>query len=339
MTDSEQMLEVRQSLAPYLARIEQTLKQEEGAPSILLVTPEGPVQLNEWLTGRIRDAMLATGENEPDDLALLVTDALGFRVKAAEDIAREAETPAKGAQAIRLSMDLGRTLASSVQQQVNRLVSDISIDEARYLSAVVGSLVGDLSRLEVRLHELVPASEIADDVDDGDPTSADRFRIDTGVFDDPELLEKQRKAKEEKRKKIKEAEQRKAKRAKIKRIATLSTVFLALIVVWVFLVLIPGLRDRPIDQLTLEDFAGIAAVESVTARPPSIFITVDLGTWNRLSEEQKLQVVRAIGGRLTPTPYSGAIIYTSDEVAVASWLRAKGSRLYVPADPTGQTPT
>ncbi|MCP4898816.1 MAG: hypothetical protein GY906_17740 [bacterium] len=330
MTDPDEIPEFRQSLAPYLARIEQILQQAEGTDAILLSTSDGEVQLSEWLTARVRGAMQATGDEPPDELSLVVTDALGFRIKVAKDLRFEADSPAKTAQLIRLSSDIGAALAGAIQKEVNRLVQEVILDDANQLSEFHRVLLSDLDKLKARLHQLIPPDQAQEDGDE----SADKFRIDTGIFEDPELKEKQRKALEEKKRLVREKEQKKLKRAKIKRIAGLGSIAAVLLVVWILTVLVPGFRDRPIDQLTRDDFLEVATITTVTARPPSIFITVDLSAWVRSDDAQKIEIVRMVGVKLTPTPYTGAIIYTSDNRPVASWLRARGSRVFPPPDLT-----
>jgi hypothetical protein len=98
-------------------------------------------------------------------------------------------------------------------------------------------------------------------------------------------------------------------------------------VLWLGQFVVPrALRAEP-TMLDRVAFSDIDEVRSVEARPPSLFLQVDDGTWSELSEAERRAVVQRVSRKLARHDYRGALIETTQGRPVAQWLATRGISL------------
>ncbi len=85
--------------------------------------------------------------------------------------------------------------------------------------------------------------------------------------------------------------------------------------------------------LTLKDFRDLPTVTAVTAKPPSLYITIDAAAWASLSPDRRERLVREIGSRAQRVHYNGAVLQTPERRIVGQWF-ANG-KVTVQPDITG----
>ncbi len=110
----------------------------------------------------------------------------------------------------------------------------------------------------------------------------------------------------------------------------LASALAALILVWLALVAWPALKNNRLRVVTMADFEQAPAVRSVTARPPSLFVSVDDEMWLSLSDEERQTIVERIAGVIEPLGYTGAHFTDARSGVLAQWLRKGGARLTDP---------
>lgn len=102
--------------------------------------------------------------------------------------------------------------------------------------------------------------------------------------------------------------------------------FVALVGIWGAL-LVPRLLKERLPELEARDFGYRGIVQKVIARPPSLYVTIDTQSWDRLSERERVQMVEDFAFDLSKAGYSGARFATPNGHTVARWLKARGAEL------------
>ena len=93
-------------------------------------------------------------------------------------------------------------------------------------------------------------------------------------------------------------------------------------------VIIPIFRTHEPPALTLTELGGIRAVQSVEARPPSLYVTMDAHDWNAMSSAERREVLQQMADIADAVDYFGIHVRTSDGAPVGEWLKKTGVRLY-----------
>ncbi|NJN64966.1 MAG: hypothetical protein HC882_08895, partial [Acidobacteria bacterium] len=116
-----------------------------------------------------------------------------------------------------------------------------------------------------------------------------------------------------------------------KRIRRMVGALATLVILWAAL-LIPRLLREDMRAFTIADFSQLRGVQSVVARPPSLYVTLDGNVWRSLDERAKRQLVDEIAFDIGRAGYSGARFATANGVTVAQWLRARGTEMIAPPE-------
>jgi len=94
-------------------------------------------------------------------------------------------------------------------------------------------------------------------------------------------------------------------------------------------------RYTPPPELTLEQFSYLPSVQSVQARPPSLYVTLDRSRWQEMPPRDHRAVLNEISRIAGHFGYVGVHVRTSDGATVGRWSEAKGVTLLTPS--TGGT--
>jgi hypothetical protein len=87
----------------------------------------------------------------------------------------------------------------------------------------------------------------------------------------------------------------------------------------------------PPPELTMSDFAHIGEVRAVRASPPSLYVDLDLVSWQAMSPVERQSVIEQIGIVANQAGYLGVQAWTTDDVPVGQWLKQSGTRLTTPS--------
>ena len=109
-------------------------------------------------------------------------------------------------------------------------------------------------------------------------------------------------------------------RSRIKPLATLLVCVVA--IYGVMLLNQPVELRQPI--LTKDDFSHVSPIQTIKARPPSLYVTVD-EQWDALPSDERQKVLEQIGRVAEVAGYSGAVVRGSDRVTVGEWMRNTGA--------------
>lgn len=86
-------------------------------------------------------------------------------------------------------------------------------------------------------------------------------------------------------------------------------------------------EEAPPPELTLENFKHLEAVRSIEARPPSLFVRIDLDDWKAVPAPDRLRLVGEIAAVAERAGYVGVQLWTDDGVPVGRWSQRKGAQL------------
>jgi len=96
---------------------------------------------------------------------------------------------------------------------------------------------------------------------------------------------------------------------------------------WLGFVKLPDhFAARPV-VLTLEDFPRSDGFLEVTARPPSLYVTVDDRVWSGLTEEDRRYLVGTMSSVLMTSGYTGVLLRDRERRPLAQWLVMDGVTL------------
>ena len=79
---------------------------------------------------------------------------------------------------------------------------------------------------------------------------------------------------------------------------------------------LPILTERNIPQST--------AILELIARPPSLYVEVDVVEWKALSSAERRQLVKEVGEVADASGYTGVQFRDTNGSSVAQWLRSQG---------------
>jgi hypothetical protein len=89
-------------------------------------------------------------------------------------------------------------------------------------------------------------------------------------------------------------------------------------------------RYTPPPELTLDQFSYLPSVQSVQARPPSLYVTLDRSRWQEMPTRDRRAVLNEISRIAGHFGYVGVHVRTSDGATVGRWSGDKGVTLLRP---------
>ncbi len=348
----------REFLEPYLEPIVAALDAAEEIDDdeeLILQFAGEEVRVDPWARSIAAQVLLDEGGGVGNDSASRIVEALALEAKIREDLARHRiasslALPAEGAdedgqaadgptETIRMRAPehlqqeiirdgaLGFALLSEMQRVIDSSVVHGRMEQAKALSA----FKPNLSHALIGVRELLEPEER-----EQAQRMAEALRC---VPDDAELPEIQPRRRRRRRMSADAAvvtpTSRRTVESSPRRVRLMVVALFGLIGLWAVLIL-PRLMQERIPEFALSDFRSVKTVVAVTARPPSLYVTVDAAAWGRLKRRQQENVVREIAFDLQRAGYTGARFMTANGRTVAQWLRARGVELIdEPSEPTG----
>jgi len=283
----------------------------------------------------------------------LLVEGLALEARCACDLERAAGPEAATTQGweavcsdLHFDAILGYKLIAEVQKAVERMVVQGRIDQAKRLTqfrhriaASVGATAGILG--EDKLREAEALASIPSEAPEAAETESQEEAAPTGA--ELEALLKL----EEKLQKKSELEEARMAIPAFPRVivaeapapvrqslrTAFASVLAALVLVWAALVAWPAMSRKPLREVTTADFQGAPAIQSVSARPPSLFVLIDDEKWQQLSDEERRTVIEHVARVVEPLGYTGAHFTGAGGAVRARWLRIGGARLVDPASP------
>lgn len=102
--------------------------------------------------------------------------------------------------------------------------------------------------------------------------------------------------------------------------------FASVIVLWMVLVAPRFLRSE-LPTLTKGELAFSPAIQTVTARPPSLFLVVDGAAWEGMPSDQREELVREVGRTAEAAGYTGVNLRLDSGGTVGQWSVNRGVQL------------
>ncbi|RMF74505.1 MAG: hypothetical protein D6738_06165 [Acidobacteria bacterium] len=337
----------REFLAPYLEPIAAALEAAEELDDdqeLVLQFAGEEVRIDAWARSIAAQVLLDEDGGVGNDSASRIVEAIALEAKIREDLARyriasslalPGGGPAEDGQAnadvpvetIRVRAPdhiqqdiihdaaLGFALLSEMQRVIDASVVHGRMEQAKALSAFRPNVS----------HALIGIRELLDEQDRAVAQQmAEALRC---VPDDAELPEIQPRRRRRRRMSLDSGTVtptvRPAREASPRRVRLMVMTLIGLVGLWCALIL-PRLLQERLPEFSLSDFRKVQTVIAVTARPPSLYVTVDANAWARLKRRQKENVVREIAFDLQRAGYTGARFMTANGRTVAQWLRARG---------------
>jgi hypothetical protein len=318
--------ERRTALAPYLARLVRPDGEVEspggdGSPP--------PVVLGKWEREAVR-AALASGDEAQRGWEVLLAEGVALQTKYLAEIDQLAEAQplapepeAELRQRVLHSLAIGLALMQELQRQVDAMVLAGEVEQARKLTGFrnrLGQLVTQMKERVgddgIAVAEAV-AAQMVTPVEPKKKSLAERLvEAEDDQAPQPARLE----ARQRPLGRMLEREQRRG------HLKPLLIVLAAAVAVWTILIF-PRALTPSIPELTGQDLAFSPAILEVIARPPSLFLVVDGGQWNRMTEHQRAELVRQIGETVEAAGYSGAQLRLDDGTTLAQWSETRGVKL------------
>jgi hypothetical protein len=326
----------QRAIAPHLEKLEQLYAQWVGdgrsGGCMEIRLHESLLPLDSWETEQVRLFL----ENElvrDGGPPFIVSQGVALLIKCAADMfsMMSAVDPSEDqfyALQAELMLDtaIGMAMLRETQQAQNNLVQEGDVEQARKLSKFHHKLRNSLAIAKKMIGETERerADQITDQLTDEprqESASPDKLAMDSAAARAAEQYEQS---------KIRERVQRKAREALSKlpsRTDLLIYGFLLVMAVWLGAVVLPqAIRSEP-PTISLADLNGSGIFTRVEAKPPSLFIEVDMAMWDELDAEARLTLVEMTGHVLAENGYSGALLRTARGRPLAQWLEKRGAVL------------
>jgi hypothetical protein len=329
----------RSVLAPYLVQ----LKALQAGRA-----PGSDMQLDAWersVLGQIDGSASAPGNEWP----VLVAEGIAFRTKFESDLRRLSEDPdAFDVVRAQLVTDaaVGLALMAETQQSVSLMVLSGKIDSAKKLSgfrnkivqgvSIIRETIGDtafgnaetLSRnmtsvaIEpARTGAVHAAGPTADDTpDEAAPAGHEPIDMDALLGEIPDAFIR-RNAAPGRNAMLRMPDVGELSPRRVKWLAISLGV---LVLAWSVLVLPRLGKPTPLPILTQQSMPQSAAIQQLTARPPSLFIEVGRAEWKSMPSIERRQLVKEIGVVAEASGYTGVQLRDTDGNSVAQWLKSQG---------------
>jgi hypothetical protein len=253
-----------------------------------------------------------------------------------------------------------RAKCLALTKELERHVEDETrtLDDALTLDTAIG--IALMAELQANIDHLIRAGKVADmrKLTDFRNTVAEGLgRIRSAITDSERLIAKARslelvrdefikeEPEETKRKPPEQFKKdaprvREISRTTIRRrsfIIPLAFVLLASAVAWGVLHF-SRTRYVPPPELTMSDFSHIGEVRAVRASPPSLYVDLDLASWEAMSTPERQSVLEAIGIVANQAGYLGVQAWTTDNVPAGRWLKQRGTHLATPSAAESSAP-
>ncbi|HHN75370.1 MAG TPA: hypothetical protein ENK10_09105 [Acidobacteria bacterium] len=320
------------ALEPFLGKLQQLLAEHRDLESpsqlrigdnslhitrweretCLLVLEEGGAGQQGWVL-RVADAIAVQAR------CLVVLD----RLRLASDAGVTAPTEIR--QEIVLTEAIGKAVGRELQKVVDRMVVSGEMAPAKRLSGLRNRLksVTDSLRDVLDPEEKALAEEMAE---------AFLAVPSDAILPEPKKRRRRRRARTEEFGSQAVIHSAPIGRERTK-VRLYTAILLSLAAAWSVLVLWPMLQKPQIERLDLGDFRSVSEVSEILVRPPSLFVTLDAGQWDRLGPAQRSFAITAASRVAESKGYTGVVFTTSDGRRVAQWLARTGVTIF----PPGQT--
>ena len=337
---SQSSLQRQEILMPFLERLQ--LVEGEVAPRI----PEGftfaadLLSLEPWEKETLEDA-LASGSAER--FTVTMAECVAFQAKCISQRHRlgqttgndETEAPAPESEMSRRSLiaeltvdtAVGLALLQELQRDIDDLVRGGAMEKAKNLSHLRTRIRHDVTRLKEEIGEDAFADATKRSESLIDPT--DEIEREERGEETPDWAKTSTKATG----KAGRVVTRDVKRSR--KPLYLAGTLLVLLGVWAATILPQLTRPEP-TVLGVADFQGLPPIiETIKARPPSLFVQVDADEWARMNEQEQASAVEQIGTIALGAEYTGAQLRDASGRTVASWTQHGGAKV-VPAVKPGE---
>jgi hypothetical protein len=315
----------QEALAGYLEQMSLIRDSADGPAAVALIFGPHRLELDRWETAVLERALA-----DPDDAegwTTLLAEGLAFQAKHLVDSEADgdAATPEQEG-AIRdqqlTNAAIGLSLLEETQRAINTMVLSGALDQAKKFSTFrnkIGHTVStlkdslgpeDYERAETMAQEMVPELEQQPSAARSDePLRFDDLPA-TGTGSDSRRV----------------ARARRVKKRPVNRTRPLLLVFAGLAVVWL-VIAVPRLTHRPLPVLQSQDLPAHEAIDGISARPPSLYVDLDVKAWNGLSRGQRLELIDEIGSVAAGAGYTGAQFRVAERGTVGRWLEHRGAEL------------
>jgi hypothetical protein len=317
----------QQALAAYLEQMSLTRDSTDGPAAVEMIFGPHRLELDPWETAVLERA-LAGDFDDAEEWPTLLAEGLAFQAKLLVDSESDGDAATPGREdAIRdqqlTNAAIGLSLLEETQRVINHMVLSGELNQAKKLSTFrnkIGHTVSELKdslgpddyeRAEAMAQEMVPELE--------ERPSATR-REEPLRFDEPPATGAGTESRPAPR----------ARRVKKKRPVDYTRPLLFLLaglsVVWL-VIAVPRLTHRPMTVLQPHDLPTHEAIDGISARPPSLYVDLDVEAWNGLSRGQRLELIEEIGSVAAGAGYTGAQFRVAERGTVGRWLERRGAEL------------
>jgi hypothetical protein len=303
-------------LAPYLEAL------RSGAP--------GAEPLEAW-----ESAAVAAAAARPGSWQSRVAQALAYLLRCRErfdDTGSEAEPFERdmaGDEGV-VDVALGLALQLDLKLEVDGLVASGQVREAKQLTALLRRLSQSIAELKARIGDeaFARAEQLSPSFVEGEAVERTRQKPAK-----PQLVEAEPERPTAFKRDLRPT-------SPVRRIVSkpvvrrqvgplLAVLGISILVYMIFI--FPSDSGTPLPpRLELGDFAEVAGVVTVKARPPSLFVEVDATTWRALSAQDRLALVANVGAVAEKSGYTGASLQSTDGASLGEWLLKTGARLTPP---------
>jgi hypothetical protein len=334
--------ERRQSLEPYLEQLRPPVPEDpeeivegdddesQAAPEITeadipeaLSIDDVTLELDSWERQVLLLVRRSNNGGAPR-WCKLVVEGLAYRAKClalARELAQHGEDEIEALDdALTLDTAIGIALMAELQANIDHLIRAGKVADMRKLTDFRNSVADGLGRIRSAITDserLVAKAK-----------SLELIR-DEFIKEEPE--ETRRKAPEQYKKDAPRV--REISRTTIRKrsfVIPLLFVLLASAVAWGVLH-VSRTEYVPPPELTMSDLAHIGTVRAVRASPPSLYVDLDLVSWQSMSTIERQSVIEQIGIVANQAGYLGVQAWTTDNVPVGQWLEKSGTRLITPS--------
>jgi len=115
-------------------------------------------------------------------------------------------------------------------------------------------------------------------------------------------------------------------------------ILLSLLVISWLVFILPRLGKQSLPQLELATFNQISSIQTVTARPPSLYVTLDESSWQAMPANDRLDVLEQTGHLASTAGYTGVHFRVRSGTTVGRWLKKGGASLVQSTNVKGSLP-
>jgi hypothetical protein len=317
-------------LGPYLHQLEVMTRSGDTDGSSEIELGFRSLHLDSWETEILRKALARPAAEPNGDWCSLLAEGVAFQskflaeistLKAGEDIDPEQLVEINS----RLMTDagIGLALMTELQSVIDSMVGRGEIEQAKKLSGFRNKIGHSVTKIKERIGKSafeaaeVISGGLAEQVAEPAPAAPRPMTLEA----EPDVLRDLRDLPDGRVHTTRSVEPQ--TRSQLR---PLLLTLAALLLIWGVFVL-PRARPEPLPVLTSADLPRSAAIASVTARPPSLYVEVESRAWRGMTEPDRRQLVEKVGAAAKAAGYRGARLSTSKGQTVARWLEQRGTWL------------